>query len=85
MRLPPTWNDLEREETGVPLVLPMSAARGLRTAIPRLLHTLDDLGARSPEDRQRRRETHAALVALASALEDALRALDPLEEPGGSG
>ena len=85
MRLPPTWNDLEREETGVQLVLPMSSARVLRTMLPRLVRLLDDRGARSPEDRQRRRETHAALEALASALEDALRTLDPLEGPGESG
>ena len=75
----PTWNDLEREESGVHLVLPLSAARSLRSALPRLLELVDNGGARHPEDRQRRRDTHVALGALAGALDLSLRPLDPLE------
>jgi hypothetical protein len=75
----PTWNDVEREEAGVQVVLPLSAARSLRTALPRLLELVDERGARSPEERQRRRDTHAALGALVGALDASLRPLDPLE------
>jgi hypothetical protein len=81
----PTWNDLEREEAGVQLVLPMSAARSLRTALPRLLDLVHDYAARSPEDRQLRRDTHIALGALAGALDASLRPLDPLEGSAASG
>ena len=75
----PTWNDVEREQTGVQLFLPLSAARSLRTALPRMLELVDGGGARNPEDRQRRRDTHDALSALAGALDQSLRPLDPLE------
>lgn len=81
----PTWNDVEREEAGVQVLLPLSAARSLRTALPRLLELVDDRGARSPQDRERRRDTHAALGTLAGALDASLRPLDPLEGPAESG
>jgi hypothetical protein len=77
----PTWNDVEREESGVQLVLPLSAARSLRTALPRLLEQIDGAGARNPEDRERRRDLHLALEALAGALDQQLQPLDPLEGP----
>jgi hypothetical protein len=81
----PTWNDVEREESGVQVVLPLSAARSLRTALPRLLELVDNGGARSPKDRQRRRDTHVALGVLADALDQSLRPLDPLEAAEESG
>jgi hypothetical protein len=74
----PTWNDVEREEAGVQVFLPLSAARSLRAALPRLLELVEDGGARTPADRQRRRDTHAALGALVGALDASLRPLDPL-------
>jgi hypothetical protein len=76
MNRPPTWNDVEREHIELQFVLPMGAARCLRSALPRLLQTLDELGARNPEDRQYRREAYAALEALGAALETSLRPLD---------
>jgi hypothetical protein len=81
----PTWNDVEREESGVPLVLPLSAARSLRTALPQLLELVDSGGARSPGERQLRRDTHMALGALSDALDQSLRRLDPLEAAEESG
>jgi hypothetical protein len=80
----PTWNDVEREESGVLVVLPLSAARSLRTALPRLLELVENGGARSPADRQHRRDTHLALKALAGALDQSLRPLDPLDRPAAS-
>ena len=81
----PTWNDVQREEAGVQLTLPLSAARSLRTALPRLGELVDDHGARSPEDRQRRRDTQLALATLAGVLDESLRPLDPLDAPATGG
>ena len=81
----PTWNDVEREEAGVQLSLPLSAARRLRAVLPRLERLMDDRRARSPEDRQRRRETQRALTTLACALDESLRPLDPVDVPASGG
>ena len=81
----PTWNDVEREEAGVQISLPLSSARRLRAVLPRLGALLDDHRARSPEDRHRQRETQLALVTLASALDESLRPLDALDAPAGGG
>ena len=81
----PTWNDVAREEAGVQLSLPLSAARRLRAVLPRLEKLMDDRRARSPEDRQRRRDTQLALTTLAGALDESLRPLDPLDAPATGG
>ena len=81
----PTWNDVEREETGVQISLSLSAARSLRAVMPRVRELLDDRGARSPEDRQRRRDIQLALTTLAGALDESLRPLDALDAPATGG
>ena len=81
----PTWNDVEREEAGVQLTLPLSTAQSLRAVLPRLRQLLESRGARTPEARQRRRDTQLALATLAGALDESLRPLDALEAPAGGG
>jgi hypothetical protein len=81
----PTWNDVEREEAGVQVSLSLSAARSLRAVMPRVRELLDDRGARSPEDRQRRRDIQLALATLAGALDESLRPLDALDAPATGG
>jgi hypothetical protein len=81
----PTWNDVEREEAGVQLTLPLSSAQSLRAVLPRLRQLLESRGARTPEARQRRRDTQLALATLAGALDESLRPQDPLEAPAGGG
>ena len=81
----PTWNDVEREEAGVQLTLPLSAARSLRAVLPRLRQLLESRGARTPEDRQRQRDSQLALATLAGVLDESLRPLDPLDAPATGG
>ena len=81
----PTWNDVEREEAGVQLTLPLSAARSLRAALPRLGELAGHRGARTPEDRQSRRDAQLALATLAGALDECLRPLDPPDAPASGG
>jgi hypothetical protein len=43
----PNWNDIEREEAGIHLVLPLSVVRSLSTALPRV-ELAHKRAARSP-------------------------------------
>jgi len=76
MSEPSTWTDIEHQQTDITVVLPVSEALCLKAALPQIVRLLDDAGARNAEERDRRREVHAALEALAARLRDGLRPFD---------
>jgi hypothetical protein len=76
MSKPPTWTDVEHEQTDIELVLPVSHALMLSAALPRLLQVLDEAGARTPEERERQRQVRAAIGALLERLTEGLRRFD---------
>ena len=81
----PTWNDVEREEAGVQLPQPRQGGPQAARCTQRQGELAGHRGARTPEDRQRRRDSQVALATLAGALDESLRPLDPLEAPAGGG
>jgi hypothetical protein len=76
MSEPPTWTDVEHEQTDIVVVLSVSEALALKGALPRLLQVLDNGHARTPDDRERQRQAHAAISMLVGRLRDGLRPFD---------
>jgi hypothetical protein len=76
MSKPPTWTDVEHEQTDIAVALPVSHALVLSAELPRLLQVLDQASARSPEEREQQRQVHAAISALLERLAESLRPFD---------
>ncbi len=76
MSQPPTWNDVEHDTTDIAVVLSVAEALAVKAVLPDLLHQLDEGSARTPTDRDRRRQAHEAISTLAARLQDSLRPFD---------
>jgi hypothetical protein len=69
----PSWGDIEHQETDLELTVPVSDALRLQTELPGLLDLLADGQARTPDERERKREARAAVERLLEQLRDRLR------------
>jgi hypothetical protein len=76
LNIPPTWTDVEHQQTDITVVLPVSEALLLKDVLPWLVQGLDDRSARNPEERGRRRELHAVIDSLVHRLREGLRPFD---------
>ena len=87
--MPPTWVDVEHQQSEVAVALPVDVALRVRSALPHLLDLLGAGRGRPPAERDDRRETAAALGVLALQLGESLRPYSLPEaaaeelEPGG--
>jgi len=82
MSEPPTWNDVQHDTTDIAVVLSVAEALALKAVLPDLLHHLDEGGARTPIDRDRRRQAQEAISTLGARLEESLRPFDVPETAG---
>ena len=69
----PSWGDVEHQETDVELTVPVSDALRLRAELPLLVHLLANGQARTPEEREHKREARTAVERLLEQLEERLR------------
>jgi hypothetical protein len=69
----PSWGDIEHQETDLELTVLVSDALRLREELPGLVHLLADGQARTPEEREHKREARAAVERLLEQLRDRLR------------
>ena len=76
MNIPPTWIDVEHQQTDITVVLPVSEALLLKDVLPRLAQALDDRTARNPVERSRRREVNEVIDSLVHRLREGLRPFD---------
>jgi hypothetical protein len=83
----PSWGDIEHQNTNVELTVAVSDALRLRAELPVVIKLLADGQARTPEEREHKREAHAAVERLLEQLEERLRPFgmpEPAEGTGGA-
>ena len=69
----PGWGDIEHQQTDIELAVPVSDALRLRAELPLLVKLLADRHARTPAEREHKREAHAAVERLLRQLHERLR------------
>ena len=69
----PNWGDIKHQASDLELTVPVSDALRLRAELPGLVHLLADGPARTPEEREHKREARAAVERLLEQLQDRLR------------
>ena len=82
----PGWGDVEHQQTDLELVVPVWDALRLRAELPLLVRLLADGQARTPEEREHKREARAAVERLLKQLNERLRPYgvpQPIQDAGG--
>ena len=69
----PGWGDIEHQQTDIELAVPVSDALRLRAELPALAKLLADGQARTPAEREYKREARAAVERLLGQLHERLR------------
>ena len=80
----PNWGDIEHEQTDLHLVVSVSDALRLRSELPALAEKLASEDARSPQDREHRREAAGAVERLVAQLQQQLRPFGSPESAEGT-
>ena len=69
----PNWGDVEHQQTDIELAVPVADALRLRAELPQLVKLLADGQARTPAEREHKREARAAVERVLGQLEERLR------------
>ena len=82
----PGWGDIEHQQTDIELAVPVSDALRLRAELPMLVKLLAAGRARTPAEREHKREARAAVERLLGQLHERLRPFgmpQPVQGAGG--
>jgi uncharacterized small protein (DUF1192 family) len=82
----PGWGDIEHQQTDIELAMPVSDALRLQQELPVLVNLLADGQARTPAEREHKREARGAVERLLSQLDERLRPFgvpQTLQDAGG--